>query len=674
MHLPAAGDRKDTPLPQNIEKVLKDHPAFSDAVGGNDVMHVAMSRIQIIGVQRRLDAVLTAMQELGAVQLSDATGEASVLRRMPRDDDVEDERETLSYLLVRLDSLLAALSIEAVPTGPPSIPRRLRVGFGPMIADIRADLDQLGSQVQSLTDRREQLADELQSLPRYEATIRRLIPLAVEIPHLDHFETVALLIDRHFEHLLPRINDELGQLTDRQIEIVSGLIDDQTLGALLVFPRDHMTAVLDFLGHEQINQLRLPEELTGVPLRQTLSALLARKEQIPLDIAGIDDQLAALAGHWQDKLCQWRLLLHDRVVLLQARNLAGATQSTFVICGWIPRQAILELKQMLQERVGEEVVVCESAISEEMADDTPVMLQNPAAVRPFETLVGLLSLPRYASWDPSLLMAIFVPLFFGMILGDIAYGLVVMGLGLWLRRRFTGTVRDLGQVLLWGGGWAVVFGWFYGEFLGTLGQEFGLVPMLDRAEALVPLFITAVAVGIAQVTLGLVLGAWAAFRQRHLGPFSEKIGALVSLMGLYAVVAVVAELLPAQFFTPAVITVLLGLILLSAPMGLIGLLLGPLELLGTVGNILSYLRIAAIGLSSVYLADVANQMVGLTGNIFLGFLVAVFFHILNIALGIVSSTIQSLRLHYVEFFGKFFEGGGKPFRPFKRDGFAGWQG
>ena len=91
--------------------------------------------------------------------------------------------------------------------------------------------------------------------------------------------------------------------------------------------------------------------------------------------------------------------------------------------------------------------------------------------------------------------------------------------------------------------------------------------------------------------------------------------------------------------------------------------MGPLELIGIVGNVLSYLRIAAIGLASVYLARVANEL-GATGPVWMGVMVAGLFHTLNLALGTFSPTIQALRLHYVEFFGRFFEEGGRAYRPF----------
>jgi V/A-type H+-transporting ATPase subunit I len=313
-------------------------------------------------------------------------------------------------------------------------------------------------------------------------------------------------------------------------------------------------------------------------------------------------------------------------------------------------------------------VVSRLSLSPAEREAAPVVLRNPAAVQPFESLVQLLALPRHGEIDPSPLMAFFMPLFFGMILGDVAYGLAVIVLALWVRRRYTGVLRDLGSVLVFGGAWAVVFGFLYGELFGTFGEAFGLHPILDRAHALVPLFAMATAMGIIQIFLGLILGLWQAVQGRHLGEVGEKVGSLVALIAVFALLGVASNRLPNAFFTPLVVLLLIGVVLLSVPMGIIGALLGPLELLGTVGNILSYLRIAAIGLSSVYLAMVANEMAGLMGNVVLGAVVAGLFHVLNIALGIVSPTIQALRLHYVEFFGKFYAGGGRAFTPFRREG------
>jgi V/A-type H+-transporting ATPase subunit I len=122
-------------------------------------------------------------------------------------------------------------------------------------------------------------------------------------------------------------------------------------------------------------------------------------------------------------------------------------------------------------------------------------------------------------------------------------------------------------------------------------------------------------------------------------------------------------MLPAGAITPAVAAVVVGLVLMMAAQGTMGLLMGPLELIGALSNILSYLRIAAVGLASAYLAIVANQF-ATVGPVWFGVVIAAFFHALNLALAGFSPMIQAMRLHYVEFFSKFYSGGGRAFRAF----------
>jgi V/A-type H+-transporting ATPase subunit I len=180
------------------------------------------------------------------------------------------------------------------------------------------------------------------------------------------------------------------------------------------------------------------------------------------------------------------------------------------------------------------------------------------------------------------------------------------------------------------------------------------------------LFLLTIGIGAGHIVLGLTLGVVEALRRRNRHKLMEKAAMLLMLMALFLLLAIVADYLPDSFFTPVSALAVVALAVLICSMGNIGFFLAPLEVMETVGNILSYLRIAAIGLSSIYLAQVGNLLAGFTGNILLGLIIALLFHSLNIALSAFSPTVQSLRLHYVEFFGKFYEGGGQPYRPFKR--------
>jgi V/A-type H+-transporting ATPase subunit I len=278
--------------------------------------------------------------------------------------------------------------------------------------------------------------------------------------------------------------------------------------------------------------------------------------------------------------------------------------------------------------------------------------------------------------DPTLLMAIFLPIFFGMILGDVGYGAILLIACLVLLRRFreAGALRDLILVLAIGSVWSIAFGFLYGEAFGSLGEEaLGMHAIwINRADPqqVSGLLLFPIVAGAAHITLGLVLGVWNALRERSRNHLLERGGMLVGLIGLFLIIGIAMKWLPEGFVTPALAILLVGIALLGASLGWIGVLLGPIEFIGLIGNILSYLRIAAIGLASVYLALVANELAGNLGNVVVAIIVAALIHALNIALGAFSPTIHSLRLHYVEFFRKFYEGGGEPFKPFGADRFA----
>ena len=179
------------------------------------------------------------------------------------------------------------------------------------------------------------------------------------------------------------------------------------------------------------------------------------------------------------------------------------------------------------------------------------------------------------------------------------------------------------------------------------------------------LLIMTLAVGAVHVSLGLFLGVWEAIKEKSRLHLLERGGMLLGLISLFVLIGILAGILPKGFKTPAISGLILGIVLIGSSLGWLGILMGPIEFIGLIGNILSYLRIAAIGLASVYLAKVANDMVGMVGNLIVGVILALLLHALNLVLGAFSPSIHSLRLHYVEFFRKFYESGGKPFEPFR---------
>ncbi|HCW93044.1 MAG TPA: ATPase, partial [Flexistipes sinusarabici] len=254
----------------------------------------------------------------------------------------------------------------------------------------------------------------------------------------------------------------------------------------------------------------------------------------------------------------------------------------------------------------------------------------------------------------------------GMILGDMGYGITILIISLamiFLSKPDT-TVSDAGKIFSVCAVYTIIFGFLYGEFFGSLGRHaFGLEPILvDREEEILTTAYLAVSIGVFHVLLGLVLNGISSIRSKNLKSFITSL-AMTVLIAASVVLLVVLFKWEKGLLSMSLIWIIVGL---TVVLVILGGLIAPLEILKSMGNIISYVRIMAIGLASVMLAHVANMLSGKAGNIFLGIFIAVLLHLLNLLLGVFSPTIHSLRLNYVEFFSKFLESEGKGFKPLKK--------
>ena len=292
--------------------------------------------------------------------------------------------------------------------------------------------------------------------------------------------------------------------------------------------------------------------------------------------------------------------------------------------------------------------------------DAPVALSNPPLFRPFEVITRTLPLPRYGTIDPTPFVAVFFPMFFGLMLGDVGMGALLAGLAVLLRLRSKPgtTLRSVAAVAGACAAFSVVFGLMFGELFGDLGTRWlHMRPLgFDRQTAIMPFLALSIALGVVHVVLGLVLAVVNAWRQGHR---REALGrGVAALMVALTVTAILAalRLLPPALFTPLVVALLVAFPILILLEGVIAVV----ELVSNFGQILSYARIMALGTASLMLAIVANRMVGAMGSVLVGVLFALLFHAVNFAIGLFSPTVHALRLHYVEFFGRFFSPGVRP--------------
>lgn len=638
-------------------------------------MLVPMAKVRILGPRADAGRLLDELHQLGLVEIA----EASATDGLAAPDGAEERaaRSTeLASLLDQVENLSTALPDVY---GPESVPGSDRTAPLPDTSALRCELDQLSAQVRDVDQRLDALRDEAHALPRYLEPLRWLLPLVPELADLDarrlgrlRLVTVALVLDTDDEELVETLRAQLLAEVGPGFTLFSTPAQNGARGCLIVHHRDHYSAVQDLLAEASVRRAALPESFDGLSLQQTVDTMQRRLADVRTAIADAEAERRALLLPHADRLANLREALVDDIEQLEAIERLGVTTRTFLAHCWVPRPQLDLLRRELRVRGGPSVLVEDLRVSP-YEPEAPVLMRNSRVARPFEILVRFLDLPRAGSIDPAILMAVILPLMFGAMVGDVGYGAALLVLAIIARRKFQTRVsrspelRGLLRVLLMGASWSIVFGFLFGEFFGDLGRRFfgdwALWRYRPSAEALEPLLIFSVVIGAAHVVLGLGLGAWQAIRFREHRDLLDKLGMLLALAGLFGLAASVGDQLPSTALAPSTAAMVLGLALIMSLHGALGLATGPLDLLGKIGNILSYLRLAAVGLASAHLAGVANEL-GTIGPIWMGLLIAVFFHALNLALASFSPMIQALRLQYVEFFGAFFAGGGRAFKPF----------
>ena len=621
-------------------------------------MITRMAKVELIGPKDDLMAVLDLLHARGVFQF-----DPQLLAGLPVESpdrprllvlDPAGMRERLFFenLRARVIALLDLLP-ERPPPGLPLQPL-------PVIDLIDELVDQHLAEARRLDELVQTLGEEEESLAHGLLFWNALEPLWAELPAETNLELFGVTI-RHNDQLA-LLEKVLQERLAGRCEISSTEAADGTLVGLIACDREMAAPLRAALTSEQVPEMPLPAGFAALPLKERGAALRGRLESCRAERQDAQAALDGLSQSWHPLYQRVRKWLDERLELYGATVAIHATRQCFVAQGWLAAAEIAGLRQNLRDKCGGRVVLEELDILDDDLARVPVQLRNPPYFAPFEVFSRLLPLPRYTSFDPTPFIGIFFPVLFGLMLGDIGYGAVLLAIAAPLARYGRGVAGDLGKVLGIAAVYAMLFGTLFGELLGDLGRHWlGLHPLwLERSEAMLPTMLLALAVGGAHILFGLLLGIWSEWRRHHGREALLRLALLLTvlLLGLVA--------LGRLFPTPWLATepLLIGVAILLPVLIAAGGLLAPLELLKTLGNIISYVRIMAIGISSVLLAVVANKLGGAAGNLLLGILIAGILHAFNLVLGVFAPSVHALRLHYVEFFSKFLDLGGRRFEPF----------
>ena len=655
-------------------------------------MLVPMAKAEIIGPKGLFYDVMSLIHEQGRLHIEDLSNKIDKgelpLDHMEVGASQGKDLEGMDDMLVRLRAILKALERDAGQSSPDRVKSEYSrlyaldsMALRERIAEI---IDEVEDRTASLSSAYTDLQAEEAQLARYEPILKKIQPLAQRIMTTGSFDSVALLFERRYKVAIESLKEELDKITHKQYEFESTDVDEDTTAVIVVFAKAYSDAVHKFLTLENVNQIRLPSEFEGMPFDVAFDEIKTRRAELPGDLETVTKELTDMSKLWRDRLLAARDVLVDRIAEIEAIPKFGRTEYAFVITGWIPVSDLQELRKRVTERWGEDVIITQTEIAETEYGDIPVALKNPKAMEPFQKLLGVYGMPKYGTLDPTWMLFVFYPLFFGMIVGDIGYGLIMLGIVVWLRVKHQDSpgIQIATSILGPAATMVVVFGFLYAEFFGDVLSHYlnwvqninvlGVDLPFHRVQLRIPFMLIAVGVGVVHVLLGLVMGVINAVRTKSQHHLWEKGGILAFLLGVGAAIALSLPIVTEQFGTWALSGQLLFAFVALAGFFFAlkgGKVMGAIELLESVTGMASYIRIMAVGLAGAIFADSVNGIVAeMTSVPVLAVLVALFLHGLNFIIAAFSPTIHALRLNFLEFFGKFYETGGKAYEPFTKTG------
>jgi len=740
-----------------------------------------MSKVSVTGSKAVMDEVVETVHGLNLLHVTEYDGSWEGFEP----GDPAPGAESSSEQLVTVRALESILGLDAEDAGPTRI-----IEDG----EIEAELGAIRDRVNALDDRRQELNSEIRAIEDDLDAIEPFVDLGIDLDLLSGYDTLDVAVGTGDRATIDAALDDAAAVETH--EVFTG---DDTLGIFArPAPDADDDALEDALVGANFTAVEIPDA-EGSP-GEYAADLEAERDELRAELDAVDADLEAEKEEAAGFLLAAEEKLSIDVQRTEAPLSFATTDNAFIAEGWIPSDEYLEFEAAVVEAVGDRVEVEElerarfssdgtDHVREDvpadpggsggeigspaaadggeearadggnavvMADDEPPTVQdNPGAVKPFEVLVQAVSRPSYREFDPTVVLFLTFPAFFGFMIGDLGYGIIYTAIGYFLYTNFEDrpAFRSMGGVTIAAGVFTAIFGVLYGEIFGLhlIASQFwegvvglshapiekGLSPAgIDWARGWL---VVSVLAGVFHLNIAWLIGFADDYQLHDLKHAVYENGAWLLMMnGLWVWVFSDAlrgtapefiyttfsseGVLPLGFagfpamelFTIPVVNGPFTLPLLAFFVGLGLLIVGEpieaVEFLNVLVNVLSYTRLAAVLLAKAGMAFTVNLMFfgvyvtetgadaewhfglghmpevgsmahghevteimfgglvhGGAATILVGVLVLVIGHLLVLALGVTSAGLQSVRLEYVEFFNKFFDGGGREYEPFGYD-------
>ena len=628
-----------------------------------------MKHLRLLGMESEREALLKAMQDMECVEISSIDGSEEALKSgfaKPDDKALMSAQEASRAYRTALASL-----DRFAPEKKGMFRKRQGVSRAAFFsAESEENARTAAETINKDTRRLGEIESERTKNEALRATLAPWLTVDVPLGGADgalavFFGTVGLNVT---DDALKALADSLDELltwqqasSDRSLRYLlvmcHGSVKERALSAL----RDLGFSTVSFRG------------MTGTAkendkaLAENLAALEKERQEIEQRIAGLGGKREAL------------LEASDRAAIAlrreEAKSRLVGTDKVFLLEGWLPADRCAEIEKTLKP------FTCAIETREPTEDEypqVPVQLKNNKLTRPLNMVTEMYSLPAYGTLDPNPLMAPFFILFYGIMMADMGYGLLMMIASVIISKKYRpkGTSGELFSLLGLCGISTFIMGaltgGFFGDFLTQLvaivspGTVFALPKLFDPLDDLTMILIGSMALGMVQIVTGMAISLIEKCkRKKFLDAFFEEITWWIVFIGI----ALLALGKGAAVLYLGCALVLLGPIVQGKGWGKLTGVFGSLynHVTGYFGDILSYTRLMALMLAGSVIAQVFNMLAAMPGNVIAFIIISMLGNAMNFGLNLLGCYVHDLRLQCLEFFNKFYVDGGKPFRPMTLD-------
>lgn len=618
---------------------------------------VRMQKLMVLATRNSESRVISALHRMGVMEITPL--ELPGLDK-ERPLEVHDE---LARELVRVRSLIAALG----GAGRGQTPKISDADYSKALAS--ASALKIDEEVAGLAKARSELSAEEKELEKKLAEISRL----ALFPEIDfsklETKTFTFVLGSVKHPALANFKKDIEEYLPGSVQVLVAPAGKENSAVLIFYPRRENIEFI--LARYEFEKAALPENFST--FEKGKSDVQSRLAEVRASLSAVEKKAQELRKAHMPALLESERELE---ILSERASIAAKFSSgrkIFAISGWARKKDVPGLEQNLKKEFADEVEL----ILSPQEEGAPVVLDNPKNISQFQWLVEFYSLPSYSEFDPTFILLFTVPIIYGMIVGDVGYGLISAILSLLILTRFKGgMLGNVARIWLFSSAASMVFGavfdeWFgfphyeLAEWLKQWGLDLGigheLYKGISRSHELSLVIGLTLLVGALHLALGFILGALNAWGhdRKHA---AAKIAWLALLTGGSLMAASsLFQLLSTAFFTPALAVFALSAIAIGYFEGLPGIF----EIPGIAANVFSYARIAAAGVAGVIIAEIINKIFLPTPGSLILFPIFILLHIINAALAMFESIVQGGRLNMVEFYSKFFQGGGKAFSPFR---------